>query len=296
VSSLWPDLVVRTLLDSTIVLAQTLLLNWLGVPFAAITLFAGLAAYSVALALHYGVFAVLPLILLALTLLLVFILLVPHLPDDRYLLLSLSALALARSLAGSLAPLGGQLGISSAASILPSQQPASFLPLVVPLFLLALGGGILLQRSQIGLAVDIARLARSQPLAAALVPLSLLRAALFSFAVLLAMAAGMLEGLYSGRVDPNVFRMDVAITVLVVTLAAGRKPLRVALVTITFFAFPDIFASLFGYQRAAVAHVREIAWSVSILILAGYELGQPRASSRRPAPATSPADSLQREG
>ena len=282
-SSLWPDLVVRTLLDSTLVLAQALLLNWLGVPFAAITLFAGLAAYGVAVAVQFGGLAVLPLVLLALVLLLIFVFLVPNLPEDRYLLLTLATLALTRAFAGSLVRLGGQLGISSAAPALPPQQPASYLIFVVPLFLLALGGVVLLQRSQMGLAVDIARLARSQPLAAALVPLPILRIALFGFAVLLAVAAGTLQGLYSGRVDPNVFRLDVAITVLVVTLAAGRRPLRVALVAIAFFGFPDIFASLFGYQRAAVAHVREIAWSIAILVLAGYGLGQPRAAARRAA-------------
>lgn len=289
-SSLWPDLIVRTLLDSTLVLAQALLLNWLGVPFAAITLFAGLAAYSVAVAVQYGAFAVLPLILFALGLLTVFVLLVPHLPEDRYLLLTLAALALTRAFAGALAPLGGQLGISSAASMLPPQQPASFLAFVVPLFLFAFVGGVLLDRSQMGLAVDIARLARSQPLAAALVPLPLLRTALFGFAVLIAVAAGTLKGLYSGRVDPNVFRTDVAITVLVVTLAAGRNPMRMALVAVAFFVFPDIFGSLFGYQRAAVAHIREMAWSVAILVLAGCGLGQPSAARR---PTTAPSESSQ---
>jgi ABC-type branched-subunit amino acid transport system permease subunit len=278
-SSLWPDLVVRTLLDSTLVLAQALLLNWLGIPFAAVTLFAGVAAYGVAVIIQYGFLAALPLLLFGLILLLAFVFLVPSLPEDRYLLLSLASLALTRSLAASLTPLGGQLGLSSSASVLSPQQPMSYLVYVVPLFLLALGGVVLLQRSQFGLAVDIARLARAQRIVAALVPLPELRYAIFGFALLLAAVAGALQGLYSGRVDPNAFRIDTAITVLVVTLAAGRRPLRVALVAVAFFVFPDLFAWLFGYQRAAVAHVREITWSLAILVLAGYGLGRPRTTA-----------------
>jgi hypothetical protein len=277
-SSLWPDLAVRTLLDCTLVLAQATLLNGLGVPFAAITLFSGISAYGVAVAVHYGAAAVLPLLLAAALLLLAFVLLVPPLPEDRYLLLSLAALALTRSLAGSLGALGGQLGTSSAAAALPPQQPMSYLVFVVSLFLLTLGGMAVLRRSQMGLAVDVARLARTQPLAAALTPLTILRFVLFGFAVLSALAAGVLQGLYSGRVDPNVFRLDGAITILVVTLAAGRRPLRAASVGMAFFLFPDLFAWLFGYQRAAVAHLREIAWSLAILVSAGYGLEPPRVA------------------
>jgi len=273
VSSIVSDVVVRAALESTLAIAEALLLNRLGLPFAGITVFSGLAAYGVAITLKFGPLATLPVAAIGLTIVLLFVVLAPRLPEDRCLLLSLAALAVARSFAGALPWLGGQLGISTTTTILPSQEAHRFVPLAVAVFLVAIGGGLILQRALLGLGVDIARLGPSEILAPALVPMARIRTMLFFFAAALGTSAGFLLSCYSGRVDPDIFRIDGAITILVVALAAGYAPLRLALVPLLFFAFPDLFSSLTGYQRAALAHVREIAWGLVILVLAGRGLG-----------------------
>lgn len=267
------DIVVRTALESTLAVAQALLLNRLGLPFAGITVFSGLAAYGLAITLRYGLLATWPVLAFGLLILLLYMVLAPRLPEDRCLLLSLAALAVTRSLAGALPWLGGQLGISTATAVLPPQDAPRLVPWAIAVFLLAVAIAVLLQKALFGLRVDVAWLGRSELLAPALVPIPRIRAALLICAAAMGCAAGFLMSCYSGRVDPDVFRMDAAITILVVSLAAGRTPLRLVLVPILFFAFPDMFAVFTGYQRAVLAHAREIVWGLAILVLAGHGLG-----------------------
>lgn len=261
-NSVWLDVAVRVLLSSTLVMAQAVLLNWLRVPFAAITLFAGIAAYGAAAGIA-------PVIVTLLLLATVFLALIRPLPQDRYLLLSLASLALFRSAVGSLSRLGGQLGTPSVSTLIPAQRPASALPYALVLFVVALLFLLLLRHSQMGLAVDVARIGATDLLALSMAPVGMITALLFGAAVLLAGFAGTAQGAYAGWIDPDLFRIDRAITMLVATLVIGRTPVRGALLAVAFFVFPDLFSSVFGYNRTASAHIREIVWGAAIIVLAG---------------------------
>ena len=269
-SAPWSDLLVRALLNSSLVLAQALLLNRLGVPFAAVTLFAGIAAYTAAAALGLGFLTFAILVLVILSLVAAFVYLGRLLPDDRYLLLSLAGLALMASFVGASSELGGRIGIACVLEGLPPQDSGAFLLPAAGVFLLACGLAFLLERSQLGLAMDAVRSSRTDLSLTALVPIRRVMLLSFACAIPLALLAGGLQGLYSGRVDPGVFRMDRAIVVLIVTLVAGRSTLGAILVAVSFFALPDLFSMTFGYERGTMAHIREIAWSMIALIAAGY--------------------------
>lgn len=273
----WADVTVRDLLDASLVLAQVLVVNWLGMPFAAITLFAGVAAYAVALALQFGFVASGVTLGLAGLMLIAFIGLVDVLPQDSYLLVTLAALGFTGALASGSKTLGGQLGMSSVSKLLAAQDPQPFLFCAVPIFLLAFGAVWILGRSQLGMASNLARLARLNKQAVPLVPMKSLTKLLLSVAFILAVSSGALQGLYTGRVDPNIFRIENAIPVLVATLASGRNHWRAAVVAVGFFVFPDLFADLIGYQRSALAQCREIALGVFIMIIAGRQWAQAEA-------------------
>jgi len=269
----WSDVIVRTCLSASLVVAQALVVNWLGTPFAAITFFSGVAAYATGIALQTGVVAGIPLVGFGALVFVAFVALAEYLPDDRYLLLTLAALGITRGLAGAVPRLGGQLGMASAWDALPAQAAERFVPFVVPVFLIAVGLVSLLRFSEVGFAVDIARIARGYRPAAALVSTDMVRLGVLGGAVLLALIVGVLQGLYSGRVDPDVFRIDNAVLLLLITLAAGRHPLRMTIVAVGFFVFSDLFARFFGYQRASLAYVRDMAWCVGIVIMAGIGAG-----------------------
>ncbi len=258
----WLDIAVRVLLGSTLVMAQAVLLNWLGVPFAAITLFAGVAAYG-------AVAGVAPVIVALALLEAAFLLLVRPLPQDRYLLLSLASLALMRSAVGAVNRFGGQLGTASVSTLIPAQRPTSAFPFALALFLAAFLLLLALRHSQMGLAVDTARIGATDFCANSMTPVGMITALLLGAAVLLAAFAGAVQGAYAGWIDPNVFRIDYAITMLVATLVIGRMPIRGALLAMAFFVFPDFFSSALGYNRTASAHIREILWGAAIIFLAG---------------------------
>jgi len=261
-NSIWLDISVRTLLGSTLVMAQALLLNWLRVPFAAITLFAGIAAYAT-------VAQVTPVILILVATAAVFLVLVRPLPQDRYLLLSLASLALARSIAGSLSGYGGELGMASASTWIEAQRPLSALPYAIALFLIAFLVLLVLRYTEMGLAVDVARAGGTEMPAASMAPGGVLTAILMAAATVLAGLTGAVQGAYTGWIDPNLFRIDYAITLLVATLAIRRKPVRGTLLAMSFFLFPDLFSEFCGYDHTASAHVREIIWGAAIIFLSG---------------------------
>jgi ABC-type branched-subunit amino acid transport system permease subunit len=167
--------------------------------------------------------------------------------------------------------------MSSISKVLVAQDPLPFLLCAVPVFLLAFGAVWMLGRSQLGMASNLARLARLEKQAVPLVPMKSLTKVLLSVAFLLAVSSGALQGLYTGRVDPNVFRIENAIPVLVATLAGGRNHWRAALVAVGFFIFPDLFADLIGYQRSALAQFREIALGILIMIVAGRQWARSEA-------------------
>jgi hypothetical protein len=258
----WLDIAVRTLLGSTLVMTQALMLNWLRVPFAAITLFAGIAAYAT-------VAGVTPVILILFFVTAGFLALVRPLPQDRYLLLSLASLALARSIAGSLSSYGGELGVATTTTWIAAQLPQSALPYAIALFLTAFLVLLLLRHSEIGLAVDVARAAGTEMHAASMSPRGVLTAVLLALVAVLAALTGAVQGAYTGWIDPNLFRIDYAITLLVATLVIGRMPVRGTLLAMSFFLFPDLFSQFCGYDHTVSAHLREILWGAAIIFLAG---------------------------
>lgn len=260
-NSMWPDLAVRVLLSSSLVMAQAILLNWLKVPFAAITFFSGLAAYSFVA----GVFPVASIIVLTG---LLFGLMVKPLPKDRYLLLSLAALELVRSGVGVSNRFGGQLGVQLTVSGIPAQQPFAALPFAVVLFVVILAILLVLRYSEIGLTVDLARLGRTDPIANTMTAETSVTLLFLLVAIVVASVAGAVQGAYIGWIDPNVFRIDDALGLLVASLVIGRRPFVGTLLAFTFFLFPDLFSIVSGYSQLSAAHVREIIWGGAMIILA----------------------------
>ncbi len=260
-----PDVLLEVLLASTLVGAQALVLNNLGIPFAAITLFAGLGGYLVA-AGPIGGAAPAVLVVVAATLAFgLFFGLRRSLPNDRYLLLSLAALQIARAAVGGSRQWGGQLGTSVKWDGLPTYDAETYLPVAVAVFLAVLVILRLLERSQLGLAVELARLSRGDERPRALVPVDGLALLVLGVATAIAVLVGMTSGIYAGRVSPDAFGLNLAISTLVATLVAGRRAWTVGVVSLAFFAFPHLFSSLFGYQVEAMGHLREILWSAVVL-------------------------------
>ena len=260
-SMVWPDLAVRALLSSSLVMAQAILRNWLKIPFAAVTFFSGLAAY----ALVIGVWPIAGILVVAG---LVFALTVKPLPNDRYLLLSLAALELTRSAVGSSQRLGGQLGVQLVSHRIAAQQPFSALPFAAALFAVSLIMLLLLRYSELGLAVDLVRLGRSDPIANTMTAEALLTKLFFAFVILVTALTGAVQGAYVGWIDPNVFRIDDAITLLVASMVIGRRPFTGTLLALAFFLFPDLFSMLSGYSQLSAAHLREMLWGIGVIVLA----------------------------
>ena len=269
------DIAVNSMLDSSLVAAQALVLNRLGIPFAAITAFSGIGAYAIALTLR-GSLAALPLsVILCLIGVIVFSLLARPLPQDRYLLLTLAVLGVLRATSGTVTDLGGQLGMNSASAALPPQASESFVLIVSCLFIASLLVHKIIGSSEFGLAIAVTQTARTDVVARSFVPVTRVTLACFAIAALIAVCAGILRAMYAGRVDPNQFRVQTAIILLMPTLLAGSSPLRIGLVSLTFFAFPDLFGVVFGYDATALAFVRDITWSALIIILVSKKLFRP---------------------
>jgi hypothetical protein len=261
-----PDVVLEILLSATLVGAQAMVVNCLGLPFAAVTLFAGLGAYAMAAATVAGPGQAVAVAVLAVACLFAFVGLRRPLPSDRYLLVTLAALAVFETVAGGLKGYGGQLGAPAAWSVLPTYDAHVFLPLAAMCFAAVVVMLYMLERTELGLAVEITRLALADHHMSALVPVGRVTLLILGAAMGVAVSSGILTALYTGRASPDVFGITPAISLLIATLLAGRRAWSVALVSVTFFAFPYLFSSLLGYQLQAMGHVREILTAVAVLL------------------------------
>lgn len=260
-STILPDLLLRALLGSSLVMAQAVLLNWLNVPFAAITYFSGLAAYAY-------VTGVLPVAGLVVLTGLLFGLMVKPLPKDQYLLLSLAALELMRSEAGSSNRFGGQLGVQLVSNSFPAQHPFAALPFAAALFVFTLAILLLLRYSEIGISVDLVRLGKIDPIANTMTAGASVTGLFLAIAIVIAVLVGAVQGPYIGWISPDVFRVDDAISLLVASLVIGRMPMVGTLLAFGFFLFPDLFSMISGYSRLSAAHMREMIWGIAVIVLA----------------------------
>lgn len=266
------DLLTSSMLDSCLVSAQAMVLNRLSIPFAAVTAFSGISAYAVALWLNGSKVA--PLFSLFLTIVIVAGLsLFAHLlPQDQYLLATLAILGVLRASAGSIEGFGGQLGLSSASATFPPQSSLQFMIAALVLFAASLITHVLINRSEFGLAITVTRISRSDQTARAFVPVNKIVLVCFLVTAVIAAGAGILKALYVGRVDPDQFRIRTAVILLMATLVVGYSPLRIAVLSLFFFAFPDLFGYLFGYSASSLAFIREMVWSILIMVLVSRNL------------------------
>ena len=197
------DIAATSMFDASLVAAQALVLNRLGIPFAAITAFSGIGAYAIAISLN-GFSAFVPLILLlSIIMVAVFSALTRNLPQDQYLLLTLAALGLLRATTGSIPELGGQNGISSASSYLPPQESLQFVVVAALLFVISLLIHVLIERSEFGLSVAVARTARTDIVSTSYVRVRSVVLICFFIAFLMAVCAGAFKAMYAGRVVPQ---------------------------------------------------------------------------------------------
>lgn len=259
------DILTTAMLDSCLVAAQALVLNRLGVPFAAITAFSGIGAYIAALALNgiwSGVYLAVLLILLAVA---CFSYLERSLPQDQYLLLTLAVLGILRASAGTLKVLGGQIGIASASTWLQPQSVTPYLVLAGVLFAVSFFVHLAIDRSEFGLAVSVTKIAREDVAVRTLVPTRKIMLICFAVAAALAIAAGTLRAMYAGRVDPDEFRIQTAVILLMPTLVVGSTPLRISFFSLAFFMFPGVFGILIGYEASGLAYLRDMTLSVLVI-------------------------------
>ena len=86
------------------------------------------------------------------------------------------------------------------------------------------------------------------------------------------MVAGVLRAMYSGRVDPDQFRIQTAVILLMPTLVAGSSPMRIGIFSLAFFMFPEVFGIVIGYDAASLAYIREMALSALVVAIVSRKL------------------------
>ncbi len=277
------EVLLEILLSATLVGTQALVVNRLGLPFAAVTLFAGLGAYAVAAGTVAGWAHSALITSLVVLLMWLFVSLRNALPRDRYLLVTLAALALAETVAGGLRRYGGQIGAPALWSSLPTYQATAFLPYAVLCFTVVFVMLFMLERTELGLTVEVTRLAIADRQLSSLVPVARVTWLVLGSAMSIAVCAGMLMALYSGRASPEGFGLTRAISFLLATVLAGRRAWVAALVSMAFFAFPFVFSSAFGYQLQSMGYVRELLTGALVLIFGERMIQSDRGLARTTA-------------
>jgi ABC-type branched-subunit amino acid transport system permease subunit len=238
---------------------QVLLLNRLGLAFAAVPVFTGLGAYAVA-AWRLGAAASLGMLLLAGLLAIGMSLLANYLRRDHYLLATLAALECVGGAIGMSTALGGREGLPLPASWSvggPGFETGAMFWTLGTLALVILAIRLVLN-SAAGVAVD--RIHEHPESAVRWFQASKFRVIVICLCVILATAAGILYLAYHGRVSPGVFSLEFALLVLTFSVMAGRWPELAALSALLYWILPYWMTKLFPFSQQGAADLVRVCW------------------------------------
>lgn len=245
---------------------QVLLLNRMGLAFAAIPLFAGIGAYAFA-AWALGTGASVGLLVLALVLAIGMAVLSNRLREDHYLLATLAALECLGATIGLSEPLGSREGLPLPAGWTVGGRGFETMMLIWTLGTL----GVICVALRVVLSLDVGaaidRLRENPHVAERYVPANSVRIFAVSACVVTATAVGLLYLAYHGRVSPTIFSLDFALLVLAFTVMAGRFPELAAFAALLYWVLPYWLTKVFPLSQQGAADLIRFFWG-SLLILA----------------------------
>lgn len=244
---------------------QALLLNRLGLAFAAMTAFLGLGAYGVA---TYQIGPGVSILFFASAMLLAWVMahLAYRLRGDYFLLATLAVLECLGAVVSATPGLGGREGLplAPAAELGGSHfELRMLLPTAGALSVVVAVCAFVLS-SAAGVAID--RFREHQETAARWFPVR--RLLLFSvlLAAFLGLAVGAVYITYVGRVTPRVFSIDLAILVLMFTVLAGKRPALAALGALLYWVLPYWASSLLPLSRQGAADGVRMLWGLLVIL------------------------------
>lgn len=244
---------------------QVLLLNRVGLAFAAIPVFAGLGAYILA-AWAIGAPVSVGLFAFAILLAVVISLLANYLPRDHYLLCTLAALECLGAAVGMSETLGGREGlpIPDAWSVGGRGFEASMLIWTLGTLVLITVGIRLLLNSAAGAAID--RLRENPEAAPQFFPARSFRVITVGGCVLIAMVIGVLYLTYNGRVSPTIFSLDFALLVLAFTVMAYRFPEFAGLAALLYWILPYVLTKMLPLSQQGAADLIRFIWGTLLVV------------------------------
>lgn len=263
---------------------QALLLNRLGLAFAAIPAFVGLGAYALAAAAAGG-FAAAQFVVIAVALAIGMALLANRLRRDHYLLATLATLECLGAWVGMSSALGGREGLPlpptwsvggpgfEARMLVWTLGTIAFVILTIRLIL----------GSAAGAAID--RIREHPEAAARWCPVQKVRGVVVAVAVVLASVIGVLYLGYHGRVSPGIFSLESALLVLAFTVMAWRWPELAALAALLYGVLPYLLTKVFPLSQQGAADLIRICWG-GLLIAAVLLPHLLRNRQRKPAGVT----------
>jgi len=238
---------------------QVLLLNRLGLAFAAIPVFAGLGAYIVAAwavgaPVSAGMFA------LVVVLAVVISWLANYLPRDHYLLCTIAAVECLGAAVGLSETLGGREGlpIPEGWSVGGRGFEASMLVWTLGSLIVIIVGIRLLLSSAAGAAID--RLRENPEAAPRFFPARHFRVVVVAGCVTAATALGVLYLAYQGRVSPTVFSLDFALLLLAFTVMAYRAPEVAGLAALLYWVLPYVMTKALPLSQQGAADLIRFIW------------------------------------
>lgn len=245
---------------------QAVLLNRLGLAFAAVPAFLGLGCYLSATrddpALSLGLAAAATASAVLVTWL------ADRLARDEYLLASLALLECLGATIGLVPGLGGRVG-------LPHPDPGSlggpdFEVRMLPWTLTALLASCLVARGVLGSALGIAvdRIREAPAMVDQWLPVAKVRATLVGLVSVGALLLGPLYLAYQGRVGPQVFSIEFAIRLLTFTVLAGRWPELGAVSALAYWVFPYVATQYLDLSTRGAEDLVRILWGVLVVVVA----------------------------
>lgn len=245
---------------------QSLLFNRLGMAFAALPVFVGLFAYSLA-AWSIGWTVGAGLLTLAIGLGLGMAVLANFLPKDHYLLCTLAVLECLAAVIGSSNTLGAREGLSVADrwELGGPGFETSMLPWTVGAFLALLVAIRLVLNSPAGIAID--RLREHPETAARFLPSAWLRSIVIGASATIAMMLGAIYLAYHGRVSPSIFSLDFALLVLTFSVMAYRIPELAGVAALLYWALPYGLTKVLPLSQRGAAELIRFSWGLVLVLV-----------------------------
>ncbi len=265
------EILITTGLFAILTSGQALVLNRAGLSFAGITLFMGIGGYGLGLYYSYGIFELILAFGIAMLLGIFFALLSEKLPKDLFLIATLVMLVILRAIPSSFKHFNYQVGLSAYwdMGILDNKRMVAFSLIIVVLVLIVYLLNKFCLSRYYGLILDSIR--ENNDLVRNFVPIFRVKIFLFLWVGTgIAFSVGLLRGAYFGRINPDVFAIEMAVPILITTLIAGKRPEFSILAAAFYVIFPAAFVALFGMSMEGASNIREILWGIILIAIIIY--------------------------